>query len=77
MSETLTKVVVNCETNVAEVIPLTAQEITDLATAKAAAETRQAAEEAEAAATAAAKASANTKLAALGLTEAEITALTK
>ena len=77
MSETLTKVVVNCETGVTEVLPLTAQEIADLETARVAAEDQRAAAEAEAAAVAAAKESAQTKLAALGLSAEEIAALTK
>jgi hypothetical protein len=77
MSETPTKVIVNCETGVTEVLPLTAQEIADLETARVAAEDQRAAAEAEAAAVAAAKDSANAKLAALGLTAEEIAALTK
>jgi hypothetical protein len=77
MSETLTKVVVNCETGVTEVLPLTAQEIADMETARVAAEDQKAAADAAAAAVAAAKESANAKLAALGLTAEEIAALTK
>jgi hypothetical protein len=77
MSETPTKVVVNCTTGVTEVLPLTAQEIADMETARVAAEDQRAAREVAKQATAAAKASANAKLAALGLTEAEITALSK
>jgi len=77
MADTPTKVVVNCTTGVTEVIPLTAAEIADMETARVAAEDQRAAAEADAAAVAAAKESANSKLKALGLTDAEITALTK
>ena len=77
MSETPTKVIVNCETGVTEVLPLTAQEIADMETARVAAEDQRVAAEAEAAVVAAAKESANAKLAALGLTAEEIAALTK
>ena len=77
MSETPTKVIVNCETGVTEVLPLTAQEIADMETARVAAEDQRAAAEAEAAAVAAAKESAQTKLAALGLSAEEIAALSK
>lgn len=55
MSDTPTKVIVNCETGVTEVLPLTAQEIADLETARVAAEDQRKAAEAEAAAKAAAK----------------------
>jgi len=77
MADTPTKVIVNCETGVTEVLPLSAQEIADLETARVAAEDQRRAAEAEAAAVAAAKASANAKLAALGLSADEIAALTK
>jgi hypothetical protein len=76
-TETPTKVIVNCETGVTEVLPLTAQEIADMETARVAAEDQRAAAQAEAAVVAAAKESANAKLAALGLTAEEIAALTK
>jgi hypothetical protein len=72
-----TKVIVNCETGVTEVIPLTEQEIADMETARVAAEDQRATAETEAAAVAVAKESAQTKLAALGLTAEEISALTK
>jgi hypothetical protein len=75
MADTPTKVVVNCTTGVTEVLPLTAQEIADMETARVAAEDQRVAAEVEAATVAAAKASANAKLAALGLTAAEIAAL--
>jgi len=77
MADTPTKVIVNCETGVTEVLPLTAQEIANMETARVAAEDQRAAAEAAAAVVAAAKASANAKLAALGLTAEEIAALSK
>lgn len=77
MSDTPTKVIVDCSTGITEVVPLTAEEIADLETARLAAEDQRAAAEAEAAAVAAAKESANSKLKALGLTDAEIAALGK
>jgi len=77
MADTPTKVVVNCTTGITEVIPLTAAEIADLETARVATEADRAAADAAAAVVAAAKESANAKLSALGLTPAEIAALTK
>lgn len=75
MSETLTKVVVNCATGQQEIIPLTAEEIAqreaDALAAAAAEAERIAAEEAAAAA----KASALAKLTSLGLTEEEALAI--
>jgi hypothetical protein len=68
---------VDCSTGITEVLPLTAQEIADMETARVAAEDQRAAAEAEAATVAAAKESANAKLAALGLTAEEIAALSK
>ncbi len=50
MSDTPTKVVVDCSTGVTEVIPLTEAEIADLETARVAAEDQRKAAEAEAAA---------------------------
>ena len=76
-TETPTKVIVNCETGVTEVLPLTAAEIADMETARVAAEAEQAEREAEAAAVAAAKGAAQQKLLSLGLTAEEIAALTK
>ena len=72
-----TKVVVNCETGVQEVLELTDAEIAELEAAAAQAEQDRLAAEAEAAAKAAAKAAAESKLAALGLTPEEIAALSK
>jgi hypothetical protein len=56
MSDTPTKVIVNCETGITEVLPLTAAEIADLETARVAAEDQRKAVEAEAAVRAEAKA---------------------
>ena len=50
MSDTPTKVIVDCSTGITEVVPLTAEEIADLETARLAAEDQKAAAEAEAAA---------------------------
>lgn len=77
MSDTLTKVVVNCETGITEVLPLTAEEIAQREADAAAFAVELAAREAEEAAKAEAKASAEAKLAALGLTADEIAALSK
>lgn len=77
MSETLTKVVVNCETGEQQVLPLTAEEIAQREADAAAFALEQAAIEAEAAAKAAAKESGIAKLLALGLTEEEANALIK
>ena len=75
MSDTLTKIVVNCETGETTELPLTAEEIAQReADAKAFAD-EQAKRDAEAAAAEAAKASAQAKLAALGLTADELKAL--
>ena len=77
MSDTPTKLVINCETGVTEELPLTAEEIAQReADAKAFAE-EQAKRDAEAAAIQAAKEAAHSKLAALGLTADEIAALSK
>ena len=76
MSETLTKIVVNCETGVTEEVPLTAEEIAQREADAAAFAQELAAKEAEAAAVAAAKQSAQEKLKSLGLTDTEIAALT-
>jgi hypothetical protein len=76
MSETPTKLVINCSTGERQEIPLSAEEIAEREALAAAAEEARLAEEATAAAKAEAKASAHEKLAALGLTEEEIAALT-
>lgn len=77
MSETPTKIVINCETGEQTVEPLTAEEIAQLEADRLAAAEARAAAEAEAAAVAAAKEAAQAKLAALGLTPEEIAALSK
>ena len=77
MSETLTKVIVNCETGETEVLPLTAEEIAQREADLAASEAARAAADAEVTATAAAKGAAQQKLLSLGLTAEEIAALTK
>lgn len=77
MSDTPTKVIVDCSTGEETIIPLTAEEIAELEAARVAFEAEQAAREAAEAAAAEAKASAQAKLAALGLTADEIAALGK
>ena len=62
MSETLTKIVVNCETGVTEELPLTAEEIAQREADAAAFAAQKAAEDAAAEAKAALKASAKAKL---------------
>ena len=75
MTEILTKVVANCTTGVTEILPLTAEEIAQREIDADAAAIERAEREAQATAKAVAKASAESKLAALGLTAAEIAAL--
>lgn len=76
MSEVLTKVVVNCATGEQEIVALTAEEIAQREVdAQAFAEAEQA-RLAEATAKAEAKAEAVAALVALGLTEAQVAALT-
>lgn len=77
MSETLTKIIVNCETGVVAEVPLTGEEIAQREADAQAAEVAKAEADAKAAAEAEAKANAESKLAALGLTADEIAALTK
>jgi hypothetical protein len=76
MTETPTKVIVDCSTGESTIVPLTAEELAQRETDRLAWEaqeaTRLAAEEAKETA----KASANAKLKALGLTDAEIAAIT-
>jgi hypothetical protein len=75
MSEIITKLVIDCETGEQTVVPLTQEELAqrELDQLQAIAEQEQ--READAAAKAAAKASAISKLAALGLSDTEISAL--
>lgn len=75
MSETLTKIVVDCSTGVIEELPLTVEELAERKAMAEAFAAEQAAKEAAETAAAAAKASAKAKLAALGLTAEEIAAL--
>ena len=77
MSETLTKIVVDCSTGAVEELPLSAEEISQREADAAAFAAEQAEREAAEAAAAEAKASAQAKLAALGLTADEIAALSK
>ena len=72
-----TKIVVDCSTGVEEIIELTDAEIAQREADAAAWAVEQAARDAAAQAAAEAKASAQAKLAALGLTADEITALSK
>jgi hypothetical protein len=75
MTEVLQKIVVDCSTGEQTVVPLTAEEIAQREVDAAAYAAQQAIKEAEEAAKATAKASAEAKLAALGLTAEEISAL--
>ena len=77
MSETPTKIVVDCSTGAIEELPLTAEEIAQREVDAAAFAQAKAEQEAAEAAAAEAKASAQAKLAALGLTADEIAALSK
>ena len=77
MSETLTKLIVNCETGVVAEVPLTGEEIEQREADAIAAEAAKAEADAEATADAEAKANAIAKLTALGLTAEEIAALSK
>jgi hypothetical protein len=72
-----TAIEINCTTGEVIERPLTADEIAANEAAQAQAEADRIAAEAEAAAVAVAKANAEAKLAALGLTQEEIAALTK
>lgn len=77
MSETPTKLIVDCATGERTIVELTAEEIAEREALAAQAAEEQAAREAALAAEAEAKASAEAKLAALGLTAEEISAITK
>jgi hypothetical protein len=77
MSETLTKVVVDCSTGVSEILPLTAEEIVQYNKDQEKFAKERADKDAQAEALATLKASAESKLAALGLTADEIVALSK
>jgi hypothetical protein len=75
MTETLTKIVVDCSTGEQTVVPLTAEEIAQREADAQAYAAQQAIQEQEQAAKAEAKASAEAKLLALGLSASEIAAL--
>ena len=72
-----TRIEINCETGVESIIELTDAEVAQMEADAQAAEARKAEEDAVRQAEADAKASAQAKLAALGLTADEISALTK
>jgi hypothetical protein len=74
-TDTPTKVIVDCSTGEETILPLSAEEISQLEAERVQAEADRAAAQAEADAKAEAKASALAKLAALGLTEEEAAAL--
>ena len=77
MSETLTKIIVDCSTGVVAEVPLTGEEIAQREADAAAYAIEQAEREAAEAEALAAKESAQAKLATLGLTAEEIAALSK
>jgi hypothetical protein len=75
MSEVITKLVIDCETGEQTVVPLTEEELAERELMQLQAIAEQEQREADAAAKEAAKASAISKLAALGLSDTEISAL--
>jgi hypothetical protein len=77
MSETLTKIIVNCETGVVAEVPLTSEELVQREADVIAAAEQEALKDAAVAAEEAARESAKAKLATLGLTPEEIAALSK
>jgi hypothetical protein len=77
MSETLTKIIVDCSTGVVAEVPLTGEEIAQREADVIAAAEQKALQDAAVAAEEAAKESAKAKLATLGLTPEEIAALSK
>jgi hypothetical protein len=77
MSETLTKIIVDCSTGVVAEVPLTGEEIAQREADAIAFAEQKALEDAAIAAEEAAKESAKAKLATLGLTPEEIAALSK
>lgn len=76
MTEVITKIIVDCSTGISTEIPLTEAELAQRETDRLAWEAQEANRLAAEAAKDAAKASGNAKLKALGLTEAEVNALT-
>jgi hypothetical protein len=77
MSETLTKIIVDCSTGVVAEVPLTGEEIAQREADAIAAAEEKALQDAAVAAEEAARESAKAKLATLGLTPEEIAALSK
>ena len=77
MTDTPTKIIVDCSTGEQQIVPLTAEEIAQREADAAAWAAEEAARIAAEAAAAEAKASAQAKLAALGLSADEIAALSK
>ena len=77
MSESLTKIVINCETKEETIVPLTAEEVAQREADAAAFAVAEAERIAAAEAAAAVKASGIAKLLALGLTQDEANALVK
>jgi hypothetical protein len=77
MTEVLQKIIVDCSTGEQTIVPLTEAELIQRETDAAAYAAQKAIEEAEEAAKATAKASAESKLAALGLTAEEVSAILK
>lgn len=75
MTETITKIVVNCETGEQTIVPLTAEELAQREADAVVAAQAQAEREAAQASIDAARDSAIAKLIAVGLTEEEIAAL--
>jgi DNA-binding NarL/FixJ family response regulator len=75
MTETLTKVIVDCSTGESTILPLTAEELAQRETDRLAYEAQEAERLAAEAARSSAEASAVAKLTALGLTAEEIAAL--
>jgi hypothetical protein len=75
MSEIITKLVIDCETGEQTVVPLTEEELAERELMQLQAIAEQEQREADAAAKEVAKASAIAKLAALGLSDTEISAL--
>jgi len=76
MTDTPTKVIVDCSTGESTIVPLTAEELAQRETDRLAYEAQEAERLAAEEAKETAKASANAKLKALGLTDAEIAAIT-
>jgi hypothetical protein len=76
MTETLTKVVVDCSTGESTIVPLTTEELAQRETDRLAYEAQESERLAAEEAKETAKASANAKLKALGLTDSEIAAIT-